>query len=236
MTRGATRGAILGLVWGLAGGGGGSSPPPPAPSPSPSAAGLDYGSSRSQVAQIHVPEVHDLGLHGENVVIALLDAGFDTLGHESLAPLRIVGTHDFVNDDDGVGNGGIGEGSHGTETLSTIGGFAPGQLSGPAYQASYLLAKTENTESETPVEEDNWAVAAEWAEARGVDVISSSLSYNDFDPPFTDCSPADMNRRTAISTRAAELAAQRGVVVVVSAGNSGFDADHNTLGAPAPAR
>jgi subtilisin family serine protease len=194
---------------------------------------IDYGISLGQVGQINVPAVHALGLHGEGVVVAMFDTGFNTLSHAAFSTLRIAATRDFVNGDDDVADGGKGQGSHGTETLSVVGGFAPGRLVGPAYAATFLLAKTENTESETPIEEDNWAAAAEWAEARGADVISSSLGYLDFDPGFTDYTFQDMNGVTAISTRAADLAAARGVVVVNSAGNSGFNVQHNTLGAPA---
>jgi hypothetical protein len=200
-------------------------------------AGFDYGPSLGQVAQIKVPEVHDMGLHGEGVVVGVFDAGFNNLAHEAFAGLRILARHDFVNGDEDVGDGADrGEGSHGTETLSTLAGFQPGQLIGPAFAASFLLAKTENTDSETPVEEDNWAAAAEWAEALGVDVVSSSLGYLDFDSPYPSYTWADMNGDRAISTLAAERAASLGVVVVNSAGNSGFDPDHNTLGAPADGR
>ncbi len=195
---------------------------------------LDYGASFGQLAQINVPAVHDLGLHGEGVVVGVFDAGFSNLGHEALAPLAIVARHDFVNGDDDVADGtDHGEGSHGTETLSTIGGYKPGQLIGPAFAASYILAKTENTDSETPVEEDNWTAAAEWAESLGVDVISSSLGYLTFDAPYVSYTYADMNGEVAISTKAAALAADRGVVVVNSAGNEGYNPEHNTLGAPA---
>jgi len=197
-------------------------------------AGFDYGPSAGQLEQIGVPALHALGLHGEGVMIALLDAGFDTLSHEVFAAMSIVDRRDFVNGDDDVANGNDrGEGSHGTMTLSTIGGWAPGHLIGPAFNATYILAKTEDTDSETPVEEDNWAAAAEWAEADGADVISSSLGYLVFDPGFASYTFADMDGQTAISTRAAERAAERGVVVVNSAGNEGFDPAHNTLGAPA---
>jgi len=113
------------------------------------------------------------------------------------------------------------------------GGLQEGQLIGPAFGADFILAKTENTDSETPVEEDNWAAAAEWAESLGADVISSSLGYLEYDSPFPSYTFRDMNGQTALSTRAAEMAAERGVVVVNSAGNSGFDNAHNTLGAPA---
>ena len=199
--------------------------------------GIDYGTSIGQLRQIDVPAVHEIGLHGEGVIVAIFDAGFSNLAHEVFAPMAILARHDFVNGDDDVADGSDrGEGSHGTMTLSVLGGFKEGQLVGPAFGASFILAKTEDTTSETPIEEDNWAAAAEWAEGLGADVISSSLGYLEYDSPFTSYGPADMNGDTAISTRAADLAASLGVVVVNSAGNSGFDATHNTLGAPADAR
>ena len=195
---------------------------------------VDYGSSLGQLAQLGVPAVHEMGLHGEGVVVAVFDSGFNGLNHEVFSSLRILAAHVFVNGDEDVGDGSdLGEGSHGTETLSVLAGFQDGQLIGPAFASDVILAKTENTASETPVEEDNWAAAAEWAESLGADVISSSLGYLDYDSPFPSYGFADMNGQTAIGTRAAEMAAARGVVVVTSAGNSGFDAQHNTLGAPA---
>ncbi|HEU0108007.1 MAG TPA: S8 family serine peptidase, partial [Vicinamibacteria bacterium] len=200
----------------------------------PASVAFDYGASAGQLNQIDVPAVHEMGLHGEGVVVAVFDAGFNTLFHEAFAAMSIVDRHDFVNGDDDVGDGpDRGEGSHGTATLSVLGGFAPGHLIGPAFNATFLLAKTEDTTSETPVEEDNWAAAAEWAEARGADVISSSLGYLTFDPGSSSYTFDDMNGTVAISTRAADLAGARGVVVVNSAGNEGPNALHNTLGAPA---
>jgi subtilisin family serine protease len=200
----------------------------------PRALVLDYGTSLGQLRQIGVPAVHEAGLHGEGVIIAVFDAGFNNLAHEVFAPMTILSRRDFVNGDEDVGDGSDqGEGSHGTATLSVLGGFKEGQLIGPAYASSFILAKTENTSSETPVEEDNWAAAAEWAEAMGADIISSSLGYLQYDSPFTSYGFADMNGDTAISTRAADLAASLGVVVVNSAGNGGLDTAHNTLGAPA---
>jgi subtilisin family serine protease len=203
----------------------------PARKASPTA--IDYGASDGQLAQIGVPALHDMGFHGEGVVVAVFDTGFNSLNHEVFSSMRIVAARDFVNGDDDVADGDRGDGSHGTMTLSVLGGRQEGQLVGPAFAADYILAKTENTASETPVEEDNWAAAAEWAESLGADVISSSLGYLQYDSPFPSYSFRDMNGQTAISTRAAEMAAARGVVVVNSAGNSGPNAEHNTLGAPA---
>ncbi len=190
----------------------------------------DYGSGLDQVRQLRVPELHQRGLHGEGVVVAVFDAGFPNLSHEALTSLRIVAERDFVENRDSVRDS---TDAHGTNTLSTLGGYAPGQLVGPAYAASFILAVTEDVRSETPVEEDNWAAAAEWAEALGTDVISSSLGYLDFDLPYTSYTAQDMNGETAVTTRAAARAAERGVVVVNSAGNQGADPFQNTLGAPA---
>jgi serine protease AprX len=195
-----------------------------------SGAGVDYGTSLDQLAQIRVPELHQRGLDGRGVVVAVFDSGFPNLTHEALAGIDIAAEHDFVAGRDSVGGS---TDSHGTATLSALGARREGQLIGPAYGARFLLAVTEDARSETPAEEDNWAAAAEWAYFRGARVISSSLGYLDFDFPYTSYTDADMNGETAITTRVAAMAAARGVVVVSSAGNGGFRPDRNTLGAPA---
>lgn len=207
---------------------------PRAPRHTTDAGAIDYGLSLAQLQQIQVPALHAQGLDGSGVIVAVLDSGFDNPAHEAFATTQVLATRDFVNADEDVTDGADrGEGSHGTSTLSVLGGWSPGILVGPAYRATFLLAKTEDTESETPVEEDNWVAATEWAEGLGADVISSSLSYLTYDAPFPSLTWADMNGRTAVSTLAAEKAAERGLVVVVSAGNAGASVEHNTLGAPA---
>jgi serine protease AprX len=191
---------------------------------------LDYGTGLDQVAQLRVPELHRRGVTGAGVLVALFDTGFPNLDHEALATVNIVAQRDFVSGLETV------RGStdmHGLATLSVIAGYSSGHLIGPAYGASYVLAITEDTRSERPVEEDNWAAAAEWAEAMGVDVISSSLGYSVFDLPYPSYSDRDMDGNTAITTRAATMAAARGVVVVNSVGNGGYHPARNTLGAPA---
>jgi serine protease AprX len=193
-------------------------------------ASLDYGSSFGQLSQIRVPELHDRGLNGDGVLVAVFDAGFPNLAHEAFGVLRIVAERDFVSGVDSVRGA---TDAHGTATLSVLGAKREGQLIGSAFGASFILARTEDERSETPVEEDNWVAAAEWAEAMGVDVISSSLGYLQFDLPFTSYSDRDMDGETAVTTKAASMAAARGVVVVTSAGNEGFNPFHNTLGAPA---
>ena len=195
---------------------------------------LNYGNSFTQLNQINVPAVHDSGYNGTGVTICVLDAGFDNLPHEAFSSMNIIAAYDFVNHDPNVGNeGDMGEGSHGTATLSIIGGFKEGQLIGPAYGADFILAKTENTDSETPIEEDNWVAGLEWADSIGVDVTSTSLGYLTYDFPYTSYTWQDMNGNTTIITKAADLAAGLGIVVVNSAGNEGYNSSHNTLGAPA---
>jgi serine protease AprX len=179
---------------------------------------------------IHVPEVHAMGDHGEGVVISVLDSGFE-LDHESLRQLIVRGQRDFVNGD---GDPSYDprtdiptQSSHGTAVLSTIAGYAPGKLIGPAYRAEYLLGKTERIGSELPVEEDYWCAGVEWAEAEGADVVTSSLSYHRW------YQWRDLDGRTAIATRAANLALERGILLVNAIGNEGQH--EGSIGAPADA-
>ncbi|HXV13444.1 MAG TPA: S8 family serine peptidase, partial [Candidatus Krumholzibacteria bacterium] len=198
---------------------------------------LDYGPSLAQNVQINVPVVHGAGYSGSGVVIAVLDAGFNNMAHEALVDIDVLATWDFVNGDSIVSDqvGQAGTGNHGTYTLSALAGFEPGDLIGPAYGATFLLAKTENTDWERHVEEDDWIAGAEWADALGADVISSSLGYSTgFTPPDVDYSWEDMDGNTTIVAIGADIAASLGIVVVNSAGNGGFvSLPANTLGSPA---
>jgi serine protease AprX len=200
---------------------------------------LDYGPSLVQLSQINVPALHNLGYKGQGVTICVMDAGVSLLSHEAFDSLKIIAQYDFVNHRTyiGDGQGGYGEGWHGTMTLSLIGGYKQGQIIGPAYGSNFILAKTENTASETPVEEDNWVAAMEWADSIGVDVTSTSLGYLAFDDSVSQYSYTwqNMDGKTARITKGALLAARKGIVVVNSAGNDGIDPTHNTLGAPADA-
>lgn len=194
----------------------------------------NYGSSLAQLEQINVPALQDQGFTGTGITIALMDAGFSNLSHEVFSNMKIIAKWDFVNNDSVVANqSDLGDGSHGTYTLSIIGGFKDGKLIGPAFDANYILAKTENTDSETPVEEDNWIAAAEWADSIGVDVTSTSLGYLGFDSPFPSYTWQDMDGNTTIITKGADILASKGVVVVNSAGNDRSRGTPNTLDAPA---
>jgi serine protease AprX len=198
---------------------------------------FDYGPSFNQLNQINVPVLHDLGYSGKGVLICMLDTGFKNFTHQALDHLDIQATWDFVNDDPNVfdEDGQMGLGNHGTQTLGTIGGYHPGELVGPAYGASYILGKTENTDWERHIEEDHWVAGAEWADDLGADIISSSLGYRyEFTDGEEDYTSEDMDGETAIVTQGANIAASRGILIVNSAGNEGPALPgENTIIAPA---
>jgi len=186
---------------------------------------LNYGPSFTQLNLISVPQFHQWleenghGPPGEGVLICLLDTGFD-LAHESLQHIDVLAQWDFINDDGRVvdeASDPLGQDSHGTSVLSAIGGYRPGQLIGPAYGASYLLAKTEDISDEQPIEEDYWVEGIEWADSLGAQVASSSLGY------LYWYTYADMDGNTAVTTVAADLAASKGIVVMTAAGNQADD-------------
>ncbi len=198
---------------------------------------FNYGDSYLQSDIINVPTAHDSGYTGQGILIASFDAGFDNLSHPCFDSMLVRGirTYDFVNGDTNVANepGQMGEGSHGTRTLSLVAGFHPGNLISPAFRSKYILAKTENTESETPVEEDNWIAAAEWADSLGADIITSSLGYVEMDSgSIRSYDWTWMNGDSCVITIGADIAVNRGIIVVNSAGNRWFHETHNTLVAP----
>ncbi len=186
---------------------------------------LSYGSSRDQLEQLRVPVVHNRGFSGKGEIVAVFDTGFRK-DHLAFRSQKLIDERDFVFDDDNVTNGGNFD-SHGTGTWSCIGGATPGQYYGPAYQADFLLAVTEDIGSETIVEEDNWVAAMEWADRNGASVISSSLGYINW------YGPSDFNGTIPVTSRAASTAARKGIVVVNSAGNEGPGSP--SLSAPADA-
>jgi subtilisin family serine protease len=212
--------------------------PAPDKLPPSSIHSLNYGPSNAQLSQIGVPALHDMGYSGQGVLIGHFDNGHRLLSHEAFQFLDILATHDFVSgDDDPAPNPSdpINFGAHGISTLSALAGYHAGDLIGPAYGATYLLARTENDAGETPVEEDNWLAAMEWADSLGVDVLSTSLVYLEFQSPYVDWTWEDMDGNTTLITRASDLAVSLGIVVVNAAGNEGLPlaSEGNSLGAPA---
>lgn len=182
-----------------------------------------YGESVFQTGLLNGQFLHSQGFNGEGLQIAVLDAGFykadEFASFDSLwINNQILGFKDFVD----PGSDFFNTGSHGMSVLSTMGGNVPGELIGTATKAKYWLLRSEDNASEYIIEEDNWIVAAEFADSVGVDIINSSLGYYEFkDAPSTSHTYADMDGRTTRVTRGANIAASRGMLVFSSAGNEG---------------
>lgn len=181
----------------------------------------DDGSS-GQISQLNAQHLHRNGFHGEGVQIAVLDAGFmgadiygsfDSLRIEG----RIAGTHDFVDGGTDVYN----DHNHGMSVLSVMAANMPGKLKGIAPRATYWLLRTEDVHSEFLIEEDNWVVAAEFADSAGADIINTSLGYSTFDDPAMNHTYAHLDGNSTYITRGANIAASKGILVVSSAGNEG---------------
>lgn len=211
--------------------------PPAVPARVAATNSLDYGPSFTQVSLENIPAVHDSGNSAQGIVIGVFDNGFRMLAHQAFDLLRsrIIGTYDFVDHKVSVAPLNPTHGYHGVNTLSTLAGYFPGKLIGPAYGASFILARTENDSSETPVEEDNWVRAIEWADSLGVQVTSTSLGYYTYDAPFTSWTWQNMDGKTTLITRAADMAVGKGIIVVNSVGNERVNRGNlpNTLNAPA---
>ncbi|WP_159452101.1 S8 family serine peptidase [Hymenobacter roseosalivarius] len=200
-----------------------TNPPATAPPATTTAPGRPtYGPAYGQAQMLGAVAMHEAGFRGEGMQIAVFDGGFSGVDRlPAFAPLfeekRLLSTYNFVERNKSV----YGRNEHGTQCLSTMGANQPGFFVGTAPMASYHLLVTEDVKSEHPIEEANWLLAAEYADSVGVDIISSSLGYNDFDQPSPDYAYADLNGRTALSSRAATVAARVGMLVVNSAGNEG---------------
>lgn len=193
---------------------------PSVPSPD---MGIDYGESNAQITQMQADFLHRGGYLGENLVIGLLDTGFN-LEHTALERVDVIAQRDFVNDDSNTADepdqDDPVQDDHGSAVLGVLAGDAPGQLIGVAPRARYLLAKTERVSQdgdifERQIEEDWWIEGLEWLEAMGAEVVSSSLGYFDW------YRFVDLDGKTAKITIAANLAVQKGILVLIAAGNLG---------------
>lgn len=182
---------------------------------------FDYGSAAYNEIHLHQGEfLHNIGLRGQGMQIAMLDAGF--FSYTSLkafdsvnANHQVLSTWDVVSGNSSV----VEDDSHGMMCFSTIAANIPGQFVGKAPKASFHLIRTEDVSSEYVIEEFNWVVGAERADSLGADVISSSLGYTTFDASAFDHPYSDRDGNTAMSTIGADLAAKKGLLVFNSVGN-----------------
>lgn len=166
---------------------------------------------------------------GKGVRICIIDAGFPSVDYadefDHLRP-NIKGTWDFHKNQSDVYK----FNNHGAAVLSCIAGQTEdGMNIGLATEAEFLLARTELIFKEGLSEEEDWLMAVEWADKNGADVINSSLGYT-----TSLYFKEDMDGHTALISRAANLAAKKGILVVNAAGNEG-DGYWKYVGAPADA-
>ena len=192
--------------------------------------------TESQLQMLGIHKMHEANYKGEGITIAILDSGFpgvdvspafQNIFSESRFAEKV--SYDFVHNSPDV----FQYDGHGTEVLSVIAAEVPDAFTGGAYEATFQLFITEDVPSENRIEEYNWLFAAEKADSAGADIIHSSLGYYDFDDPAMNYSLEQMDGKTAVVTRAAQWAADRGIVVVTSAGNEGNIPTWRIVTAPA---
>lgn len=197
-----------------------------------------YGYAKNQVLMLNGNYLHEKGYQGEGKTIAVIDAGFlmsdtisvfDNLWNNG----QILGHRDF--EEHGHDLYQRGNSSHGTYVLSIIGAAMPGVLYGTAPKASFWLLRSEVASSEYLVEEYNWVAAAEFADSAGVDIINTSLGYTTFDDSSQSHAYSDMDGESTVVSKAASIAASKGILVIASAGNKGDD-PWQYISAPADAK
>lgn len=177
-----------------------------------------YGPAITQIKMSHADRLHEAGFKGQGMTIAVIDAGFHNVDKiEAMKNINILGTRDFVNPEADI----YAESSHGMSVLSCMAMNQPNVMIGTAPEASYWLLRSEGEYSENLVEQDYWAAAIEFADSVGVDLVNTSLGYYSFDDPAKNYRYRDLNGHYALMSREAAKAADKGIVVVCSAGNSG---------------
>ena len=189
--------------------------------------------SDPQTEQLQLHLLHEAGFHGQGITMAIVDGGFqnvDTLSAFDAVRDQILGIYDTTDDTDPITGS---TGNHGVKCFSTIAAITA-DYQGAATAANYYLIRSEEHQTESPKEMDNWVAAIELADSLGVDILSSSLGYAMFDDERHTLSYADMNGQTTRCSRAANIAAEKGMLVIVAAGNEGNKAWHY-ISAPADA-
>ncbi len=193
-------------------------------SPGPMVPGSTNSTTIQQVEMLGGNLLHSEGFKGNGLHIAVLDGGFYKANENPILSRlfdngQIIDTYDFEENNTEV----FEDSEHGAKVLSVMGGYQAGTFIGTAPEASYYLFRTEVGQFERRTEEDNWIAAAEYADQLGVDIINTSLGYSVFDDPTENYTYENMDGNTTAITRAADVAAAKGMLIVVSAGNEGND-------------
>jgi hypothetical protein len=199
-----------------------------------SPANFTYGTTQNQVEMLNIDALHIANYTGDGVLVAVIDSGFPNVetmsSFERLrAAENLMGGYDFVDRTDAIYAATSSQ--HGTLVLSTMAGYVEDQYVGTAPDATYYLFRTEDVASENPVEESYWVEAVERADSLGVQVVNTSLGYKSYDNPNYSYTNAELNGTTAYSSKGANIAFEKGLILINSAGNSGASG----VGAPADA-
>lgn len=183
-----------------------------------------YGRTKEQFELHNATYMFDAGYQGKGMKVGVIDAGFtnfDVIPH--FESVKLDGYANFV-----PGGGIFSANDHGTKVLSTMAVYMPGIMIGSAPEAYYHLMRSEDIVTEFPVEEDYWVRAIEYADSIGIDVINTSLGYNSFDDSDLNYTHDDLTGRASIMSHAADVAYDKGMLIVVSAGNEGNKQWQNT--------
>ena len=185
-----------------------------------------------QLALYNLLPLHEAGYEGQDILMTVCDGGFynaNTL--PCFRQEQELGHFDFTDDEDDFYGS---TGTHGTECLSLISGIKEGYY-GSATQANYYLMRSEENYPESPKEMDNLVAALEKADSLGVNVFSVSLGYAMFDNDnWTLDAQTDLDGKSTRASLAATIAARKGMLVCVAAGNEG-DSNWHTIDSPADA-
>ncbi len=185
----------------------------------PQAESIDtvYGYTYSQFMVHNADNLHSAGYRGKGIEIGVIDAGFTNFDViPEFETVDLLGYSNFVPEGDMFATS-----DHGTKVLSAMAVNQPGLMIGSAPEASYWLLRSEDVTSEFPVEEDYWIRAIEFADSIGLDIINTSLGYYEFDDLILNYTHDDLTGEVSLMSRAADLAYEKGMIIVVSAGNEG---------------
>ena len=191
----------------------------------------DGARTDEQLDLLNLTPLHQAGFEGQGILMAICDGGFTNANtlpcfRQELA----LGHFDFTDDADPFyGN----EGTHGLACLSTISALTD-NYHGAATRAQYYLMRSEEMHSESPKEMDNLIAALEKADSLGVNIFSVSLGYFYFDNPEWNLSHDMLDGSTTRLSIATTIAARKGMLVCVAAGNEA-QSDWHKICVPADA-
>ncbi|SFH93033.1 S8/S53 family peptidase [Halpernia frigidisoli] len=193
---------------------------------------FNYGNAAAQIDQVNLRPVHVAGFTGAGTTIAVIDTGFPTVNTGSVYSRirnngQIKGGYNFVQKNADIYNTNLN--SHGSYCLGVIAAFVDNSFVGTAPDADFYLYASENAAVEIPQEQLYWIEAAEEADRKGVDIISTSLGYNIFDDSRYNLVYADLDGKTSFIARGAEIATKKGIFVLVANGNSATEPWHYLL-------